>query len=167
MRRYLRSFALVVSVQATLAAPAPAGSALQRLIDTAIASPTTDSIKADHSAYDFDPAQSLRIYGATSLDITAAPGGTTLYFYCGAGVHIANSSKVRFVGFTIDYKRPCFAQGKVVRAPSPSSMNGDESVDILFDSVNFPSVDEIQGLAGESRWSSGPCLPPPRTSSTL
>ena len=98
---------------------------------------------------------SLEIYGAESLVITAATGGTTLWFVCGAGVHVANSSDVDFAGFTIDYHQPCFAQGVVVKPPPGSSGRGElaaaaaavgrpaaaESVEVRFDLEHFPAPD--------------------------
>jgi hypothetical protein len=59
-----------------------------------------------------------------------------LFFQCGCGVHIANSTDVTFEGFTIDYRTPCFAQGKVVTAPDDSS-SAMQNVVVAFDTDHF------------------------------
>ena len=90
-------------------------------------------------AGDYDFANSsLRIFGASQLTLTAS-GPATLWFACGKGVHIANSSDVVFAGFTQDYTRPCFAQGVLqqLHQPDPETLQ-DAFADVEFDADNFP-----------------------------
>jgi hypothetical protein len=140
------------------------GAALQQQIDRAIASGESSVIAASEE-YAFPPGVSLRIASARQLSIqggpnprrgseNTAPGSsagpttptTTLWFVCGAGVHVANSTDVTFARFIIDYKEPCFSQGKVVTAPTATTKQ-DENVMVLFDNVNFPSATKSQELA--------------------
>jgi hypothetical protein len=146
---------MIVAIALLVNARLHPGSELQKMIDTAISS-AVSSVKVDQPVYDFEAAESLQIYRASSLSITAATAGTTLNFFCGAGVHIANSSKIHFTGFTINYRNACFAQGRVIRAPSNlvQSTKGAtpmQSVDIKFDTTNFPSPDDAIALAGIDR----------------
>jgi hypothetical protein len=148
-----------IAAQAAIVPPqSTPGLHLQQLVDAAIAT-AAQTLDVTEPVYDFDGAKSLQVYGAESLSITAAKAGTTLYFKCGDGVHIANSSNVRFSGFTISYRRPCFAQGMVVRSPSATDSNGApsplQSVDIEFDTTNFPSPEEVLALAGSVKSDAG------------
>lgn len=150
-----------------------ASSALQQDIDRAIASGLPNQVVRASGEYDFAPGVSLTITGATKLTVIghwlgAAGRGSSLYFHCGAGVHIANSSDVRFQGFVIDYRQPCFAQGKVVRAPyllpassraasqdpapmslrpPPRPAGTNEYVDVEFDEAHFLAPEYAVALA--------------------
>ena len=133
------------------------GSVLQHILDTAIAAGTGARVDVPAGNYTFAPATSLRIVGAENLTVSAVPPATLL-FACGDGVHIANSSFVSFINFTIDYPSPCFAQGKVTVAPpasSPRSRNytgaPNETVTVTFDTEHFPSPEDILRLAGNGQ----------------
>jgi hypothetical protein len=121
--------------------PAP-GRTVQAQIDHAIAAGAA-SVTVAAGSYAFS-GESLTIVGATDLHVVG--WSVSLYFDCGYGVHIANSSSVTFEGFTQDYTAPCFASGVVRAVSSPADGDGGElwsgggslqSADIKFDLVNF------------------------------
>lgn len=88
------------------------GNQIQALVDAAIKVGCGGVVTVPPGEYQFEERSSLQIYSGCNLTVTAE-GAATLWFECGFGVHIANSSEVRFIGFTIDYRTACFAQGKV------------------------------------------------------
>eukprot|EP00041_Stephanoeca_diplocostata_P021258 m.490641 g.490641 ORF g.490641 m.490641 type:complete len:421 (-) comp21781_c0_seq5:936-2198(-) len=121
------------------------GSQLQVAINHAIANDLPSVSVPAGGNYDFSSTNSsLLIFGARSLTIASAHPSTshgvgrnmlpttTLWFSCGKGVHVDASIDVVLQGFIIDYKSACFAQGTLVRAVTPTS------VDVQFDGVNFP-----------------------------
>lgn len=158
---------------------AVSGSVLQHMLDTAIARNGT-RVDVPAGNYTFAPSTSLRIVGAENLAVSAVPPATLL-FSCGDGVHIANSSFVSFINFTIDYPIPCFAQGKVTVAPSASSPRSrtaptvlvsglddgrsgapNETATVMFDTEHFPSPEDILRLAGDGKCTpnTAPCTTP-------
>jgi hypothetical protein len=126
------------------------GRAVQAEIDRAIAAGAA-SVSVSDGEYLFTGA-SLRIVGGSNLHITG--WGATLFFDCGYGVHIANSSTVTFEGFVQDYTRPCFAQGVVRSVSKPAGAT--QYADIKFDLENFPSP----GNRTEFPWAGGSGPPP-------
>lgn len=160
---------LLLAAASTVEGAGRSGSLLQAEVDAAIASGRPATVSASGGDYWFKGA-SLVVANAAHLRIVvvdspsiataaadsdvataATPPSLTLWFDCGSGVHIANSSDVLFQGFTIDYTAPCFAQGTVVALPTSSDDNpatetsrlSPESIitaiDIDFDVANFPA----------------------------
>ena len=158
-RAMVRALLCTASLVAAAAGP---GRTAQAEIDRAIAAGAT-RVNVPPGEYLFS-GESLRIVGASNLHITG--WSSTLYFDCGYGVHIANSSAVTFEGFVQDYTRPCFAQGVVRSVSKPAgpdelatgSSAALQFADIKFDLENFPSP----GNHTEFPWA-GSNGPPPLT----
>ena len=115
------------------------GSAIQELIDAAAALPKPAVVEVPAGDYDF-AGESLLIAGHSQLTVRST-GSATLWFACGKGVHVANSSQVTVSGFTQDYTRPCFAQGVLRRLTVPSDpedKHADAFADVEFDAEHFP-----------------------------
>eukprot|EP01079_Euglenida_sp_SAG-EU17-18_P004444 gene4442-807_t len=117
------------------------GAVLQRRVSAAIAQ-GAEMVSTGKEGYRF-VNMSLLVYGASGL-ILSTTAGSTLWFNCGYGVHVANSTGVMFEGFTIDYWEPCFAQGTVKTTPvlagAPShsaSAPTLQYVDVEFDTDHF------------------------------
>ena len=118
------------------------GAKIQALVDASAALPKPAVVQVPPGDYDFGDA-SLRIFGTSQLTVRAAGGNgtsTTLWFACGRGVHIANSSDVRFEGFTQDYVTACFAQGELQEVGPASSDPEGASLwaQVKFDAEHFP-----------------------------
>ncbi len=111
------------------------GWTVQVLIDNAILAHAAN-VTVPAGDYHF-AGESLRIVGAHKLRIMTppAPAGASLWFDCGFGVQIANSSDVILSGFVHDYTAPCFAQGTVVDVGT--RVGAIQWVDIRFDLENF------------------------------
>jgi hypothetical protein len=152
-----------------LSLPSRNGAELQHAIDTAIAAGRRE-VTVPVADFTFLPGVSLVVSGAVDLaivggagitasghgsvggigdnNVSVAPTNTTqLWFYCGAGVHIANSTNVRFAAFVIDYAEPCFSQGVVTVAPR--AVAGDKTAEEVGDAT-APQARMYHGLMHSS-----------------
>lgn len=112
------------------------GRELQARIDKAIATGQPATVSIPPGGFSFS-GESLQIAGAHTLRIVAAARSTTLWFDCGFGVHIANSTGVTFRGFTQDYSVPCHAQGTVVAVSNDMPRSAAQWADVKFDLGHF------------------------------
>jgi hypothetical protein len=112
------------------------GAELQSQIDQAVVAGEPTDVIVKPGKYIFT-GESLRIYAAHSLRILGQ-GTASLWFTCGFGVHIANSSNVTISGLEQDYIWPCFAQGVVLNTSTAEHATGTTGwVAAKFDLVHF------------------------------